>query len=423
MTTPLHIAVIGAGIAGMSVAILLSRHGHRVTVFERRQPSVPQGAGLLLQPVGLDALRALGLLASIESQGTRIDRICRVDTASATAFRVVYPSGLHDHAVGIRRPALYRSLWNALTNACTDVRSGVCVHDIATSDGATWLTLDDGGKSGPYDVIVVSDGVHSRLRLRVTPSVEVARREQGALSVDVLLPAACDPGQLLQIHHGHEEYIGVLPTGVDERGKHRATLFINKSQSQVEALERGDFDAWRLALASKYPELHNSLDGLTGFDALQHWSFAHVRMQTWHTKHLVCIGDAAHAFDPQLGMGANMALADAITLAAALRLTGAPQVPIALAAYQAARESQLRTYETASRTLSTLADSAGAFGAAANRLASGFASKLPFVKRRIVHAVCGYAGLEMTQWQRTVDMFSTFRGGPRRTLAIDPTSV
>ncbi|WP_206606509.1 FAD-dependent oxidoreductase [Steroidobacter cummioxidans] len=100
-------------------------------------------------------------------------------------------------------------------------------------------------------------------------------------------------------------------------------------------------------LARDHFGVHGGVQELTGFDVLQHWSFAHDRMQPWHTKHLVCIGDAAHAFDPQLGVGANMALADAITLAAVLHHATPPQVPHALASYRAARESQLRTYNKA----------------------------------------------------------------------------
>ena len=59
---PLHVAIVGYGTAGQAAAILLSRDGHRVEVFERAPKLGPVGAGLLLQPTGLHVLWQMGLL-------------------------------------------------------------------------------------------------------------------------------------------------------------------------------------------------------------------------------------------------------------------------------------------------------------------------------------------------------------------------
>src|SRR5690606_32286022 len=53
---PLHVAVVGYGTAGQTAAILLARDGHRVEVFEQSAALGPVGAGVLLQPVGLQVL-------------------------------------------------------------------------------------------------------------------------------------------------------------------------------------------------------------------------------------------------------------------------------------------------------------------------------------------------------------------------------
>ena len=48
-----HIAIVGYGTAGQALALLLSRDGHAVEVFERAPQLGPVGAGFLLQPTGL----------------------------------------------------------------------------------------------------------------------------------------------------------------------------------------------------------------------------------------------------------------------------------------------------------------------------------------------------------------------------------
>ena len=55
-------AIIGAGVAGLTLAILLRRRGHAVRVFEARgRAELADGAFLTLAPNGINALKAAGL--------------------------------------------------------------------------------------------------------------------------------------------------------------------------------------------------------------------------------------------------------------------------------------------------------------------------------------------------------------------------
>ena len=69
------ITVIGAGLAGSLLAILLSRDGHRVEVFERAAEPGPVGAGFLLQPTGLQVLWQMGLLPAALAHGAPVTRL------------------------------------------------------------------------------------------------------------------------------------------------------------------------------------------------------------------------------------------------------------------------------------------------------------------------------------------------------------
>ena len=59
---PLRILIVGAGIAGLATAIGFVRHGHHVTVVERK-PSLAEesGSGILLGPNAMRVIEAWGL--------------------------------------------------------------------------------------------------------------------------------------------------------------------------------------------------------------------------------------------------------------------------------------------------------------------------------------------------------------------------
>ena len=77
-------------------------------------------------------------------------------------------------------------------------------------------------------------------------------------------------------------------------------------------------------------------------------------LDTWHTDRVCLIGDAAHAVSPSTGQGASLAIEDAAVLARLLAETlsrdGAAGVPMAFAAYGAARAQRVARVQEESRS-------------------------------------------------------------------------
>src|SRR6202035_354370 len=65
----LQIAVVGAGVGGLTSALALSRQGHSVRVFEKGRELREIGAAVSLWPNALAALDRVGIEGDVLSQG------------------------------------------------------------------------------------------------------------------------------------------------------------------------------------------------------------------------------------------------------------------------------------------------------------------------------------------------------------------
>lgn len=64
---PLRILIVGAGLAGLTTAIGFARHGHRVTVLERKPGlSEESGSGILLGPNAMRIIEIWELKTELE---------------------------------------------------------------------------------------------------------------------------------------------------------------------------------------------------------------------------------------------------------------------------------------------------------------------------------------------------------------------
>ncbi len=94
---PLRIAIIGWGMAGPALALALARRGQRVTAFERVEASQPVGAGILIQPTGMQALAELGVLDEVGRNATPVRRLFGRTAGGRTVMDIAY----QDRAPGL----------------------------------------------------------------------------------------------------------------------------------------------------------------------------------------------------------------------------------------------------------------------------------------------------------------------------------
>jgi 2-polyprenyl-6-methoxyphenol hydroxylase-like FAD-dependent oxidoreductase len=320
----MHATVVGGGIGGLATALGLGRVGWRVTLLERQPVLTAAGAGLLIWPNAVHALRALGVGRQIEAAGVptytmggirRADGrwLARFDGAAIAAELGAPPVTMH-------RADLHEILAGALNRATVEVRTGVEVTAVPAEG----------------DLVVAADGINSVIRTRLAPATRI--RESGQVAWRAVARGEFDLADAGGETLGRGWRFGLAPVGVRGVYWYASAPGPLRTTSPAEQMAeiRANLAGWHepiadlLAATPPADLLHHSLADL---DPLPPMRFA---------DRIALVGDAAHATTPNLGQGAAQALEDAVTLAA--QMSGAAttaDVAAGLARYEAARRARV----------------------------------------------------------------------------------
>ena len=341
------IGIAGGGIAGLATAALLARQGFLAVVHDRMEQPAPLGSGLILQPVGLAVLDAIGVGERLRALGAPIKRLFgRVKPSGRVVLDVRYRAlgGGVGEGLAVHRGALFEALFEAAVSAGATFEGGREV--VGAHDGR--LVFRDGGASARFDIVLDALGVRSPLS-RDQP---LSPLRFGALWSNLDWPPGevghgFDPNALEQRYEAARRMVGVLPIGSVRPGAARqAAFFWSLRHDQLNAWQAGGLDMWKMEVMHLWPQTAPLLDQITSREQLIFASYCHGALRSPVGKEIIHVGDSWHAASPQLGQGANMALLDALAISGAL--AAHPDSTAAMSAYASARLAHVRIYQLAS---------------------------------------------------------------------------
>jgi len=338
----LEIIVVGGGISGAAVALFLSRLNANLVILESRQsrPTFAEGGVLMLAPNGIHVLNGLDLARTLleRDSGAQVPWMTIKDSGGGHIGNI--PQGSEERygfaSTMVMRSDLHDVLLDEIERKRLDIRWGAQVQSIEESnDGVLVRWVQNGlSQERKVDLLIGADGIWSTIRPKMYDCLGVSVPESkysGLVAIGTLINIESVPGILgfltpdrpCVLIHGRQGFVGMAIFDKERKKvgwwttheaphRTREEWGFYRNQAVLEMRER--YSNW----AFPVPQLIAAAEASD--DQLLVWPVFEVgKLEHWHSRRTILIGDAAHAMPPHSGQGASQALEDAGYLAYLLR--------------------------------------------------------------------------------------------------------
>jgi salicylate hydroxylase len=355
----LRVAIIGAGIGGLSAALSLRAAGLEVEVYEQAAALGEVGAGIQISPNASRLLHRAGLADALARRGVRPVAVHQRRWDDGRTLQRA-PLGEAVEAVfGAPYYHFHRAdLLAALAQAFPSDRIHLG-HRLARFEdaGDRVAASFDNGRTVTADVLVGADGIHSTVRAQLfgperphfTGCIAyrglVPQERLADLSLEVLSNSWWGPGQ----HFVHYFVAG-------GRFVNFVAIIEQDSWTRESWIDRGEIADVLAAFGGWHNQVRRII---TGVDETFKWAlFDRERMARWSVGRVTLLGDSCHAMLPFMAQGAAQSIEDGAALATCLK-EGEADVAAALQRYEAVRlprASRLQAMSREAKTRFHLAD-------------------------------------------------------------------
>lgn len=296
--------IIGAGIGGLTTALTLKQKGLNVNIFESSAEIKPVGAGIIIANNAMQVFRKLGIQDKIEKAGNIISYMKITDNQLNSLSVVdlsVYESKYGVHNIAIHRGELQKILANEIGHENINLSKRLSK---IKKEKLFKLTFDD-NTTIESKLVIGADGIKSVVRNQLFKKSTLRNANQKCWR------GICEISLPEKYHNELNEAWG--------KGKRFGFVKIsNKKVYWYALINSKNLKSGEVSLLEMFREFHNDILNVISATAREQIILSGIidlkPINTWQSKNVCLIGDAAHATTPNLGQGACQAIEDAYIL-------------------------------------------------------------------------------------------------------------
>ena len=310
------VLISGAGIAGLTLAYWLKRHGFVPTLVEKSPYPRTGGYKIDLRGVAIEILKQMNIYSAIIEHRTVIKRALCVDEKGNQVCQMntdLLGTRLEGIDLEIMRGTLCLIMKEAIGEV--DCLFGDFITHIEDTSQGVYVKFE---KNAPctFDIVIGADGLHSTVRTLVFGDESHYSREFGVFVSVFSIPNFLAENDCEIEHHSLRKFVNIYRDPKDDNAKAALAFSVDKPfysrnpQEQKKLIEEAFANAgWKM------PQI---LEAMKDSPDFYFDSMTQIHMPYWSKGHISLVGDAAYAATPMSGQGTSIAIVGAYILAGEL---------------------------------------------------------------------------------------------------------